>query len=75
MGTYEDFSTGIPPSPTVATVPLMTRESFAAAIGLPLTVFIAQCDKGYWPLVKIGKRSLVNVELIRKRALDKEFSV
>lgn len=56
-----------------ATVPLMTRESFAAAIGLPASVFIAQADRGYWPTMKIGKRVFVNVELVRKRALEAEF--
>lgn len=54
-------------------MPLMTRESFAAAIGLPASVFIAQADRGYWPTVKIGKRVFVNVELVRKRALEAEF--
>lgn len=54
-------------------VPLMTRECFAAAIGLPASVFIAQTDRGYWPTVKIGKRVFINVELVRKRALEAEF--
>lgn len=54
-------------------VPLMTKESFADAIGLPTTVFIAKVDRGYWPTVKIGKRVFVNVELVRKRALEAEF--
>lgn len=54
-------------------VPLMTRECFAAAIGLPASVFIAQTSRGYWPTLKIGKRVFVNIELIRKRALEAEF--
>jgi hypothetical protein len=60
-------------APMQLAVPLMTRESFAAAIGLPASVFIAQADRGYWPIMKIGKRVFVNVELVRKRALDAEF--
>ncbi|MBU9490769.1 hypothetical protein [Burkholderia multivorans] len=56
-------------------VPVMTREAFASAIGLPVSVLTAQIDRGYWPTVKIGKYSFVNVELVRKNALAREFAV
>jgi hypothetical protein len=56
-------------------VPLMTREAFAAAVGLPVTVLIAQAERGYWPEVRVGKRVFINVELVRKRALEREFTV
>lgn len=55
------------------TVPFLTRERFAEMTGLPLAVLVAQCERGYWPTVKVGKRVLVNVELVRKQALDREF--
>ena len=57
-------------------VPLMTREAFASAVGLPLGVLVAQCDRGYWPVVSIGKRVFVNVEAVRVLAAEKakEFS-
>lgn len=55
-------------------VPVVTRERFAELTGLPLAVLVAQCERGYWPTVKVGKRVLVNVELVRKRALDQEFA-
>lgn len=29
--------------------PVMTRKAFAAAIGLPLGVLVAQAERGYWP--------------------------
>lgn len=51
--------------------PLVTREVWASAVGLPLEVVIAQCDKGYWPCVKVGKYSLINVEAIRAKVLDR----
>ena len=55
-------------------VPVMTREAFATAIGLPLGVLLAQCDRGYWPQVTKGKRVFINVEAVRlearRRALD-----
>lgn len=51
--------------------PLMTREAFAAAVGLEAGVVIAQCERGYWPVITIGKRVLVNVEAIRVLAAQK----
>lgn len=56
-------------------VPLMTREAFAAAIGLPVSVLAAQIDRGYWPTLKVGKYSFINVELVRRNALAREFAV
>jgi len=61
--------------PAPANVPLMTREAFAFAIGLPLTVLTAQAERGYWPEVRVGKRVFINVEPVRKRALEKEFAL
>jgi hypothetical protein len=59
------------------TVPVMTREAFASAVGLPAGVVIAQCDRGLWPQVKVGKRSLINVEALRIAAARKaeEFTL
>lgn len=51
--------------------PLVTRERYASLCGLEPGVFIAQCEKGYWPLVSIGKRVFVNVEAVRIAAAKK----
>jgi hypothetical protein len=51
--------------------PLVTRERYATACGLESGVFFAQCERGYWPLVSIGKRVFVNVEAIRIAAAKK----
>ncbi|TBW60236.1 hypothetical protein EZV77_19460 [Burkholderia thailandensis] len=51
--------------------PLMTREAWSAAIGLPLEVVRFQCHKGYWPCIRVGKYSLINVEAIRAKALER----
>ncbi len=56
-------------------VPLMGREAFARAIGIPVGVLIGWCDRGYIPTITIGKYSLINVELIRKQCTNKEFSL
>lgn len=73
MGANDNFEklsiglVGLPP------VPLMSRELFAQSIGLPLSVLVAQCEKGYWAQIHVGKRVFINLELVRKQCLDKEF--
>lgn len=55
----------------VPSAPLMTREAFAVAVGLPVKVVVSQCDKGYWPCVRVGKYSLINVEGLRAKLLER----
>lgn len=57
--------------------PLMSRERFAAHVGLPLGVLIKQSERGYWPTVKIGKRIFINVEVVRIKAAERaaEFAL
>ena len=52
-------------------IPLMTREAFALAIGLPLGVLTAQAERGYWPQITIGRRVFINVEAVRIRAAER----
>ncbi|MBP9528211.1 MAG: hypothetical protein KBE71_07640 [Laribacter sp.] len=52
--------------------PLVTRQKFSELVGLPVGVVNAQCDKGYWPTVRVGKYSLVNLALIQKACAEKE---
>jgi hypothetical protein len=56
---------------TMLASPLMTREAFAAVVGLPIGVLIAQCDRGYWPQVTKGKRVFINVEAVRLEAIQR----
>ena len=51
--------------------PLMTREAFASAIGLPVGVLVAQAERGYWPQITIGKRVFINVEVVRLKAAER----
>lgn len=57
--------------------PLMTLQAFSRAMGLELTVFQAQVNRGYWPTIKVGKRVFVNVEAVRLMAQQRfeEMSV
>lgn len=73
MGAKDDFVNLISDTAVFAAVPLMSRESFARAIGIPVGVLIGWCDRGYIPTIAIGKYSLINVELIRKQCANKEF--
>lgn len=52
--------------------PLMTVERFAELVGLPVGVCQAQADRRLWPVIKIGKRRFINVELLRKQVLEAE---
>jgi len=54
------------------TSPLVTRERYAEISGLSLSVLNAQIDKGYWPVVRVGKYSLVNLALIQKACLERQ---
>ena len=54
--------------------PLVTRELFAQMSGLPVGVIVGFVNKGYIPTVSIGKYSLINIELLRKRCLDRDFA-
>lgn len=55
------------------TTPLMTVERFADWLGLPVGVCQAQADRRLWPIVRIGKRRFINVELVRKQALEADL--
>lgn len=69
MGSTETST--YPSSGVMPTMPVMTREAFAQAIGLPLGVLIAQAERGLWPQIKVGKRTLINVEAIRIKAAQR----
>lgn len=45
--------------------PAVTAEKFAELTGLPVGVVDAQLDRRILPVVKLGKRRLVNLEALR----------
>ena len=61
------------PSSANYTSVMVTRERFAQMCGLPIGVIVGWCNKGLVPCVSVGKYSLINVELLRKRCLDRGF--
>lgn len=56
-------------------VPVMTRERFADLSGIEVGVLNGWINKGYMPVMEFGKYRLVNLALLTKMALDKEFSL
>lgn len=50
----------------------MTVARFAEWIGLPVGVCEAQADRRLWPIVLVGRRRFINVELVLKQALEAE---
>ena len=50
--------------------PVMSREAWANLIGLPVGVVDAQASRGLWPVVTIGKYSLINVAAVNFFALQ-----
>jgi len=41
--------------------------------GFPIGVIQGWINKGYLPTVPVGKYSLINLELLRKNCLEREF--
>ncbi len=54
-------------------IPFCTVELYASLTGLPLGVCQAHADKRLIPMFRLGKRRVVNLELLRKQALEQEF--
>ncbi len=49
-------------------LPALTAEKFSELSGLPLGVVKAQLDRRILPVLRLGKRRLVNVEALRQLA-------
>lgn len=58
------------PVPTISNSPLATPEKFSEITGLPTEVLRGQLARGYWPTVRVGRRILVNIELLRANLLE-----
>lgn len=56
-------------------VPLMSRTLFAQQVGVTEDVVTGWINRGYIPVVEVGKYRLVNLALLTKMALEKEFSL
>lgn len=57
----------------IPNVPIMSRELFACLTGFSEGVITGWINRGYIPTFDIGRYSAINLELLRKMCLDKEF--
>ena len=67
MDSPEDPAGTLPPPYS----PLVSREVWARMCGLPIGVVTAQAERGLLPQVRIGKRTLINVEALRLKAAER----
>lgn len=56
-------------------VPVMGRERFAELSGIDVGVLNGWIAKGYLPVIEFGRYRLINLALLTKMALEKEFSL
>ncbi|MFL9611415.1 hypothetical protein ACKF11_15180 [Methylobacillus sp. Pita2] len=56
-------------------VPVMSRRKFADLVGVTEDTVTGWINRGYLPVIEIGKYRLVNLALLNKHALDQEFSL
>lgn len=54
-------------------VPVMSRDLFAQQVGVSLDTVTGWINRGYIPVVEVGRYRLVNLALLNKMALEKEF--
>ena len=55
---------------SILPLPILSAEKFADAVGLPIGVVEAQLDRRQLPVLKIGKRRFINMELLRQTCLS-----
>lgn len=63
---------GTPPLALLVSVPVMTKERFAALVGVEVGVVRGMLDRGYLPAKKIGRHRFVNVAALAARCLDED---
>lgn len=54
-------------------IPIMSRDRFAELTGYEVGVINNWIAKGYLPTFDIGRYSAINMELLRKMCMEKEF--
>lgn len=53
-------------------VPVMTRERFSQLSGMSLDTIEGHVRRGYIPVLKVGRRSLINIALLQAECLEGE---
>lgn len=61
------------PAGQFVNIPIMSRDRFAELTGYEVGVINNWIAKGYLPTFDIGRYSAINMELLRKMCMEKEF--
>lgn len=56
-------------------VPVMARSLFAQHVGVSEDTVTGWINRGYIPVVEVGKYRLINLALMNKMALELEFTL
>lgn len=56
-------------------VPVMARSLFAQHVGVSEDTVTGWINKGYIPVIEVGRYRLVNLALMNKWAMEMEFSL
>lgn len=59
------------PEAMALSIPVVTVEKFSVLTGLSIGCISSACDRGFWPVVHIGRRRLINLEALRLQCLAK----
>lgn len=59
------------PEAMAVSTPVVTVEKFSAMTGLSIPCIASACDRGFWPVVHIGRRRLINLEALRLQCIAK----
>ncbi|CAA0100661.1 Uncharacterised protein [BD1-7 clade bacterium] len=57
----------------VSTGPVVTKQLFSHMTGLTKETIRGMIERGHLPTVKIGKHRMINVALLTKESLEREF--
>lgn len=58
-----------------ALVPVMSRVKFAEHVGVTEDVVTGWINRGYIPVLEVGKYRLINLALLNRVALNQDFSL
>lgn len=56
-------------------VPVMARKRFAELVGVTEDTVLGWIQRGYLPVIEVGRYSLVNLAILNKIALEKDFNL
>lgn len=59
------------PEAMALSIPVVTVEKFSLLTGLSVPCISSAIDRGFWPVVRVGRRRLINLEALRLQCIAK----